>query len=218
MQQPFYVAGLDLSGPCNAAATSLVVFASKASELEFLRTVPGADDQVIFEILSELAREKPLVVGIDAPLSYNIGGGDRPADSSLRRRIVQVGLKPGSVMPPTMTRMAYLTLRGMAVCRILEGITAHPVRIVEVHPGAAMALRRAPIEDVLKFRSRRASRIRLLQWLGGRGLRNLPADETARDHDVAATAAALAAWKWHCGAAAWCVSALPPHHPYDFAC
>jgi len=160
----------------------------------------------------------PLVVGIDAPLSYHIGGGDRPADSILRRRLVQVGLKPGSVMPPTMTRMAYLTLRGMAVSRMLESVTSHRIRIVEVHPGAAMALRGAPIQDVLGSRSGRNSRLRLLKWLESQGLRNLPIEETARDHDVAASAAALAAWQWHCNQWVWVFPAAPPYHPYDFAC
>ena len=215
---PLYVAGLDLSGPCNADDTSLVLFETEASHLRFVRWVQGADDQVIFEILSEFAKMRPLAVGIDAPLSYRIGGGDRPADSTLRRRLVQLGLKSGSVMPPTMTRMAYLTLRGMAVSRMLERVTSHCIRIVEVHPGGAMALRGAPIEDVLGFRSCANSRLSLLKWLARQGLRDLPAEETARDHDVAASAAVLAAWQWHCQRCVWLFPAAPPDHPYDFAC
>ena len=213
-----HVAGLDLSGPCNAADTSLVLFASEDRHLRFVRMVRGADDRIILETLSEFAQKQSLTVGIDAPLSYNIGGGDRPGDRCLRRRLVRSGLKPGSVMPPTLTRMAYLTLRGMAVARMLEQAAACPIRIVEVHPGAAMALRGAPVRDVLEYRSSRQSRMNLLKWLNSRGLRNLPVEEPGRNHDVAASAAALAAWQWHCNQCVWLFPAAPPHHPYDFAC
>jgi predicted nuclease with RNAse H fold len=131
------VAGVDLAGPCNASQTAIAWFTGDQGQLSCAKTVAGADDQLLFEILSGLAARDELVVGLDAPLSYNPGGGDRPGDSQLRRRLVLAGLRSGSVMTPTMTRMAYLTLRGISVARALETIRPRAPRIVEVHPGPA---------------------------------------------------------------------------------
>jgi hypothetical protein len=36
-----------------------------------------------------------IAVGLDAPLSYNPGGGDRPADACLRKAVVGAGLRQG---------------------------------------------------------------------------------------------------------------------------
>ena len=63
-----------------------------------------------------------------------------------------------------------------------------------------------------------AARLRLLEWLESMGLNELPRAEEISDHFVAACAAALAAWRWSAGSAAWCYPAQPPEHPYDFAC
>ena len=158
-----------------------------------------------------------MIAGIDAPLSYNIGGGDRPADAALRKKIIAAGLRPGSVMVPTMTRMVYLTLRGMAVARLLRA--AHEkTAVVEVHPGAAMVLRGAPVDDVAAFKFDSKCRLNLLAWLEGQGLRNVAAVQEPTDHYVAACGAALAAWKWHINETKWLHRAVLPFHPFDFAC
>ena len=103
----FYI-GVDLSGPSNSQETAMVAFkASKRGFLSACQKLLGADDHDILFSIRRFQLESDIVVGLDAPLSYNIGGGDRPADSELRKKIVTAGLKPGSVMPPTMTRMAY---------------------------------------------------------------------------------------------------------------
>ena len=100
-------------------------------------------------------------------------------------------MRSGSVMAPTMTRMSYLTLRGISVGRLLKSIPEVPPRIVEVHPGAALPLRGAPVDAVKAFKKDKDSRGQHLQWLAQQGV-DAAANESASDHYVAACAAALA--------------------------
>jgi len=116
-----------------------------------------------------------------------------------------------------MTRMAYLTLRGIAVACSLQSIPKAPPRIVEVHPGAAVALRGAPIDAVRTFKQDVGARQELLTWLAQHGL-DAAANESASDHYVAACAAALATWKWCTGKTVWLHPAAPPFHAFDYAC
>ncbi len=71
------VIGLDLSGPSNIADTYLVVLEERGTELHFVEVVDGASDHDIFRTVSDLGNNEPIVIGMDAPLSYNPGGGDR---------------------------------------------------------------------------------------------------------------------------------------------
>ncbi len=210
------VIGLDLSGPSNTADTALVLGVAGAGGLALSGHVVGVGDEQILAWVRESLVAGETVVGMDAPLSYQPGGGDRPGDQALRERARAAGLRSGSVMPPTLNRMSYLTLRGVSLTRLLGSLAPAP-RLVEVHPGAALAVRGAPIADVLELKRDGAARGRLLGWLEAQGLpgaRHLPDDS---DHLVAAAAAALAAWKWARGEPAWCWAANPPFHPYDFA-
>jgi predicted nuclease with RNAse H fold len=178
----------------------------------------SSEDAALFALVCRLAASDAVAVGLDAPLSYNPGGGDRPADASLRRVIVDAGLAPGSVMAPTMTRMAYLALRGVVVARGLHAVAGAPLRIVEVHPAAAMVLRGAPAGVVRRLKHSGEARHALGVWLRDQGLRGFaPASDTS-SHTLAAAAAALAAWRWSHARPAWFWPAAPPHHPYDFAC
>lgn len=212
------VVGIDLAGPSNAADTAIAVFSSDAMRLASTRTVSGADDRVLLDLLSGLIGDGPLVVGLDAPLSYNPGGGDRPADARLRRIVVQAGLRSGTVMPPTMTRMAYLTLRGVCVARALASLHSPAPQIVEVHPAACLVLRGAAVADVRALKKDARARRRLLRWLDQCGLGGAAGLKRPTDHMVAACACALAAWKWAMGDPVWCERAAGPLHPYDFAC
>jgi len=212
------VVGGDLSGPSNPNDTALVFLEQEGGRLRYLGSRLGADDRKIFAVVSELAKTDAVVVGLDAPLSYNIGGGDRPADLRLRRAVVEIGMPPGSVMAPTMTRMAYLTLRGIAVSRCLDTIDPERVRIVEVHPSASLALRGAPLDDVISFKRNTGSQASLLGWLEEQGLKGVSQILQPTDHYVAACAGALAAWKWSSNKAVWIEHASLPFHPYDFAC
>jgi len=76
-----------------------------------VRHLPVAGDPEILKLITELAGDTSVVVGLDAPLSCQPGGGLRECDRSLRQRVVKSGMRHGAVMPPTFNRMAYLTLR-----------------------------------------------------------------------------------------------------------
>ncbi len=213
--EPLNIIGIDLSGPRNVADTSVAMFEERGDDLFYVQGIEGAGDQQIFELVSGAGNRGGVVVGIDAPLSYNPGGGDRPSDAELRRLVLEKGRV--GVMPPTLIRMVYLTLRGVALTRMLEGLQEQTnIRIVEVHPGAAMLLRGANAKDVATFKRDEAARGRLFTWLEGMGLGGAPAEGS--EHFLAACAAALAAWDWSKGRARWCYTRRPPEHPYDFAC
>ena len=141
------IVGIDLSGPANSKDTSLVILQAKGKNLSYVKSIQEASDYMIYDEILGLTKTETVIIGLDAPLSYNIGGGDRESDHKLRMKIIEKGMPSGSVMTPTMTRMAYLTLRGISISRCLETIDSPLVKIVEVHPGAAFALRGAPIND-----------------------------------------------------------------------
>jgi predicted nuclease with RNAse H fold len=211
------VLGLDLSGPRNVADTCLVVFRERGRRLVLVETIDGADDRQIFEVTSALACGTRIVVGIDAPLSYNQNGGDRDSDRALRRLVSEKGR--AGIMPPTMSRMVYLTLRGVVITRLLESLKPeHNIEIVEVHPGACLLLRNADATDVTAFKRERSARQRLLGWLEGQRLDNLSVGDSVTDHFVAACAAGMGAWQWAKTNSVWRFPAQPPEHPYDFAC
>lgn len=212
------VVGIDLSGPRNFAETSLVSFEERGNVLHLLDVLDGATDQQILDAIKKLGDRERIVIGIDAPLSYNSTGGDRPSDKALRDLIREKGGGVG-IMPPTMTKMVYLTLRGVTIARLLESLKPEfDLGIVEVHPGACMLLRGAPKDDIVKFKSEQAARARLLGWLEEHYIRGIARQADSSDHYMAACGVALGAWRWHSGNSAWSFRANPPHHPYDFAC
>lgn len=210
------VVGIDLSGPSNTADTAAAWFTADEAGLELCGCRQGLDDEALLDLVASAAEPSDLVLGLDAPLSYNPGGGDRPVDRELRKLVIARGLSSGSVMAPTMPRMAYLTLRGVSVARAIER-AAPAARIVEVHPGASMVLRGASSDDVRSMKSDATSRRRLVSWLAEQGLQVLPEDESS-DHEVAAFACALAAWSWSSGNSVWLMKAGGTLSPYDFAC
>ena len=213
-----HVLGIDLSGPRNIGDTYAALFRERGSMLDFRRALSAADDGQILESVSGLDELEPVAIGVDAPLSYNPGGGDRPSDRELRFLVRDRGGGVG-IMPPTMIRMVYLTLRGIALARMLETVEPRlDLRIVEVHPGAALLLRNVPREELARLKRDRDARLRLLDWLEARGLNGIPRSDQTPDHFVMACAAALAAWDWARGKSVWRFEAQPPAHPYDFAC
>lgn len=212
------IVGIDLSGPRNFADTCLVSFEERTEEIHLLAVQEGVDDDQILDTLVHCGPKEQIVIGIDAPLSYNPKGGERPSDSELRRFVHAQGRHVG-VMSPTMIRMVYLTLRGMQLTRLLERLKPqYDLGIVEVHPGACMVLRGADPDDVRKFKAEPLARGRLLDWLETKGLKGISRAEAVSDHYVAACAAALGAWQWSLGKSIWRFASDLPHHPYDFAC
>ncbi len=212
------IVGIDLSGPRNFADTCLVSFEEHGEEIHLTDVREGADDDQLLEAISSLGQKERIIIGIDAPLSYNPKGGERPSDAELRRFVHAQGGHVG-VMPPTMIRMVYLTLRGLQLTRLLERLKPqYDLEIVEVHPGACMLLRGADRDDIRKFKSEAGARGRLLDWLETKGLKGITRAETVSDHYVAACAAALGAWQWSLAKSVWRFALDLPHHPYDFAC
>jgi uncharacterized protein len=212
-------AGIDLSGPSNPRKTCVVLLRCRKNAAELVQSLPVAGEFEIYALIAGLSRDTPMVVGLDAPLSYEPGGGLRARDRSLRERIVARGMRHGSVMPPTFNRMAYLTLRGLGVARLISTLDGAGVRTIEVHPGATFCLRGAPVASVLAFKKRDQAEHRevLLKWLSTQGIRSLPCSDQS-SHFVAASGAALAAWAWSRKQSVWLAEPEPPFHPYPFAC
>jgi predicted nuclease with RNAse H fold len=131
---------------------------------------------------------------------------------------VAKGLRLGTVMPPTLTRIAYLTLRGVVLARSLESVCLKKIKIVEVHPLATLALRGDSPARVRSIRSNVASRSFLLRWLSTEGDSGVDGLDGAHDRVISACACVLAVWKWVQGEHLWIQKASPPHHLYDFEC
>ncbi len=133
------VIGIDLAGPANHKDTVMSVFQADGDLLIFEKGIEHASDEKIFTIIQTIAANEDVVIGIDAPLSYQDGGGDRPQDKSIRQFIKKHGLSGSSIMPPTLTKMVYLTLRGIGLTRRIMLLNdSQNIRMVEVHPGAAI--------------------------------------------------------------------------------
>ena len=211
--------GLDLSGPSNPDDTALAWFGGEGDRLSRMGHVEGAGDDYILELLTDLYDRHEVLLGIDAPLSYHDGGGRRDCDTELSSALKKRGLSFIGVMAPTYSKMGWLTLRGMGLARRIELTPqAHRVRIVEVHPGAAMGLHGAPPDALRRYKRGDAGAVQhLADWLTDEGLDTLP-DLGKSSHLLDSCAAALAAWRWHTGGSAWIAQAKLPQRPYDFAC
>ncbi|MCA1032873.1 DUF429 domain-containing protein [Bacillus timonensis] len=217
------VIGIDLSGPSNHKDTVLVVFEKKKDELQFVKWESNLSDQDILTEIYEQSLIDEVVIGIDAPLSYNDGGGDREGDRDLRRFIVSLGMKSGSIMPPTFNRMVYLTLRGIKLSREIENLnTPNSISIAEVHPGAVIGsrLQKEDIEFALIYKQQREARRFIRNWFTDQRLIEIPVEIEEESHSIDACAAALGAWHWKDPSykPKWILPALPPHHPYDYCC
>jgi uncharacterized protein len=215
-----FIIGIDLSGPSNHADTAMVwAEEAKGQQLAFGGSLVNASDRALLDRIAALGQQAECVIGIDAPLSYNDGGGFRPADAELQQRIKAIGMKASSIMPPTLTNMSYLTLRGIGLSRAISLLQSpHSLRQFETHPGAVFGLHGAPLSAVLDYKKNVDSRTELLTWLTGQSLNGLAKDLADSSHSVAACGAMYAAWKWANRASLWCYPAQPPQQPFDFAC
>ena len=211
------IVGIDLSGPSNLEASAAVVLEVGRNGVSLVGEPTKASDDAILELVADQAARGTVVVGVDAPLSYQPGGGMRARDRELQGLVTARGMRAGSIMAPTCNRMAYLTLRGLAVARLLTSPVWPRVELVEVHPGAAFCLHGAPVDSVVGFKKRAGDRQELVRWLTAQGWRDLPPLEPT-DHVVAAYGAALAALMWSQRRQAWSALPEPPHHPFVFTC
>lgn len=201
----------------------MAVFELQGGGLKFLKLRRNIRDLDILEEIETQSQIDEVVIGMDAPLSYEDGGGDRLGDKQLRQFIVSRGMKSGSIMPPTFNRMVYLTLRGIKLSREIENLTSNnPISIVEVHPGAVIGSR-IPHKDlayVLMYKQEMSSRSFIKNWLEGQLLTQLPPFIDEESHLIDACAAALGAWHWKdpLFEPKWLLPANPPLHPYDYCC
>jgi predicted nuclease with RNAse H fold len=181
-----------------------------------------SDEDILKEISAQSETDE-VVIGIDAPLSYEDGGGDRESDRALRRFIIEIGMKAGSIMAPTYNRMVYLTLRGIKLSREIETqASRYPTSIVEVHPGAVIGSRltEAEKDHVLSYKQSPEVRRLLLRWFKKQQLIGIPETAAEQSHAIDACAAALGAWHWgdQRYTPKWMYAARLPLHPYDFCC
>lgn len=161
------VIGIDLSGPANHKDTVMVIFQLKNDQLIFKDMITDAADEMIISAIHSAALMDEVAVGMDAPLSYQDGGGDRPQDKNIRQFIKGFGLSGSSIMPPTLTKMVYLTLRGIGLTRRISAMKLlHLVRLVEVHPGAAIGTRmgREALHHVRQYKKEAESRKAIFEW------------------------------------------------------
>ncbi|MCA0988866.1 DUF429 domain-containing protein [Guptibacillus algicola] len=205
--------GVDLSGPSNTKDTSVAIFSGNQEEMHFKELMEGASDHDIYRRVEN--EQEVMVIGIDAPLSYQPGGGDRPGDRAMRNCIKEAGMKSGSIMTPTMTRMVYLTLRGISLSR---GLATTSASIVEVHPGAAVGLRLSDINSVLTYKFDIAARKAIHTFLENERVIDIPEHTLQSTHSFDACLAAYAAWKWHHGKASFSFPPEPPIHPFEISC
>ncbi|WP_421384960.1 DUF429 domain-containing protein [Bacillus salacetis] len=217
------VIGIDLSGPSNPKDTVISIFEKVDGTLKLRQLISGATDEAILSRIQKEAENHSVFIGIDSPLSYQDGGGDRKSDENLRSYISKLGMKPSSIMSPTMNRMAYLTLRGISLTRSIESMkTIKPVKIVEVHPGAVMGARipNDLLPDLLRYKKEKDSLMAIYHFLQSTDLNTLPEEVKETTHAIDSCAAALGAWYWGDPylEPEWCWKADPPFHPYDFCC
>ncbi|MCH6264588.1 MULTISPECIES: DUF429 domain-containing protein [Neobacillus] len=217
------IIGIDLSGPSNRKDTVLAVFEKQAGALKFIKQLSNIGDLEILNEVMHQSQNDEVVIGIDAPLSYQDGGGDRPGDKELRQYIVSLGMKSGSIMPPTFNRMVYLTLRGIKLSREIGNLkTENPISMVEVHPGAVIGSRisRSNLEYVLSYKQDLAARTFIRKWFKEQKLTDLPVGIEEESHSIDACAAALGAWHWRDKQfrPKWSLPANLPLHPYDYCC
>jgi len=212
------IVGLDLSGPAGPENTGVAVFKVNRNKLSFTLAECDGSDAGILDLFARLADSGPVLAGIDAPLSYEPGGGLRERDYLLREELMANGQRLNRVIPPLAHRMVYLTLRGYGITRLLSTLQAKRIEIVEVHPTASLALRNAPLHDVGLVAASEVSRNTVQSWFDKHGVTALLLQEGCASHFVAACAAALAAWKWARGEAVWQAEPEIPFHPYWFVC
>jgi uncharacterized protein len=217
------IIGIDLSGPSNHKDTVMAVFEKAGNQLKCIKLVSSISDLEILNEISKQSQTSEVVIGVDAPLSYEDGGGDRKGDQLLRQYIISLGMKSGSIMPPTFNRMVYLTLRGIKLSREIANLqTPHPISLVEVHPGAVIGSRLAKedFEYVLEYKQKLSSRSYLKEWFKSQNVMMIPDQVAQESHMIDACAAALGAWHWKDPLLVpkWLMPAVHPLHPYDYCC
>ncbi len=211
--------GIDLSGPVNVIDTviSWFNFDYSKKKLVLINYKIGADDNFIFNTVKDLSKNNHLFIAMDSPLSYNMNGGDREGDKSLREFLKEKNIKTSSVMTPTMTRMSYLTLRGISITRILETLNNKP-KIIEVHPFISLLINGANKVDIDNVKKNAKAKKNILSFLKKRQISDLPIIASKNDHFLSSIIAARIAYLYSKNQYQWISKRKFPFHPYDFVC
>ncbi|MBN2647186.1 MAG: DUF429 domain-containing protein [Thiotrichales bacterium] len=196
MSKPPIFIGIDLSGPANCQDTSLCSF--DGDDLKIYR---ACDDAWLQNHLNELhSMNRPIFLAIDAPLSYQPGGGYRDVDRALRQLLNEKGYSKIGVMSPTFNRMVYLTLRAF---RLKEICTYYPnIKLFETHPGAALAIFGADYKELLTIKSCFEKGTQLIKPLLDE-LAFSTEFQVESDHDVMAISAMLSAYRYANQSSLW---------------
>ncbi len=128
-------------------------------KLHYRGHLDNVSDAAALELVTMLSAQGEVALGLDAPLSYQDGGGFRPGDHLLKQALSAIKAHHVGVMSPTMYGMMALTLRGIALVRMFARCPTPPA-MVEVHPGAAMALRGAKLDLLRVYKTPPARRER----------------------------------------------------------
>ena len=150
--------GIDLSGPANTKDTSMCIWHEAKTTIQ-----SDCDDAFIVQTVKQLAANSSVFVSLDAPLSYQMHGGFRDVDRALRAHLNEQGFSKIGVMAPTMTKMAYLTLRGLRLWLLLKDISN--VFIFETHPGAALVMSGVEYDLVTQVKSSQKALEKIQQTL-----------------------------------------------------
>lgn len=177
--------GIDLSGPSNHTDTCMA-WRNEQGIIEF---ECGCSDAQIMHWVTQLNHR--VVVFIDAPLSYQDGGGYRPCDSALRRFLNDRGFQRLGVMAPTMTKMVYLTLRGIALAQQLDKVGA---TVIETHPGASLLLSGVEADQVFALKNSPLAIHAVQSHWQQLGINF--SKELTSDHQIMAVQALLTAERW----------------------
>lgn len=192
MSNAVYI-GIDLSGPSNTKDTALCCFESCFDGNQIILKSDLSDAQ-IYEFLQQFDSSCGVFVAIDAPLTYNEGGGYRDVDRALRKALNDKGFNKLGVMAPTMTKMVYLTLRGMRLREYCSQLLN--VEIFETHPGGALVLDQVDYQDVLQVKTQPDAIQRIWQNLTGRYPFIKSLQPPQNDHQLMATAAMLSVYRY----------------------
>ena len=207
--------GIDLAGPANVENTAMVALRSDGGRVWRVDTVvAGATDREIRSFVASV--DGPVTIGLDAPLSYEPGGGLRASDTALRRELAARGFERHYVLPPTMTRMIYLTARGMTVARMCADFD--DVRLFETHPIAALLFRGISEDAIGDVKESDEVRRQIVGQLDDIDPENHLDELVVSDHTLSAIAAAVAARDAAGDQAAWRYPADPPQHPFPLVC
>lgn len=210
--------GIDLSGPSNTKDTALAITNLSPDGLELVFQASNFDDLQLLDKISHFAKGNSTYIFIDAPLSYNQGGGLRDSDKEFRDLAFRLSLPPTTIMPPTFTKMGFLTLRGIFVSNLLRVNLGFSIHIAETHPGISLALEGIEPALIKNMKSSVEACNTIAEKLSKLFNKFTLINSQYSDHDICSIAASLSAKRYFDKKSALIYKAKPPAHPYNFIC